>query len=359
MLKIAIGGAGWYGCHIGAMLLALGLEVRVFEKDKRPLGGASGNNQFRLHMGFHYPRSHRTRLQSRDGYARFMERYPGLSAEVPKNIYAVPKGDSLIDFQTYKLIMSAAGIEYRETSPTDVASLGYCNLDGVLECQERVILTDKARTYFERRLGRALMTETPITHLVEADDGVIVNGERYDFFIDTTWGHLLVPTIPCFWEPTMLLYYEAKADEAAFTLVDGPLASIYPTEKPGLFTLSSVPHTPLGNFETAAEAVAMRDSVGTELVAQKRRQMEEQISRNVVGFQDRFRFVDAQLSVKTKPIGASDDRSCWVGQYGRSFSVLSGKIDTIFFASQVIIAKLEAEVDARGLVMDHDQLHRA
>lgn len=157
----------------------------------------------------------------------------------------------------------------------------------------------------------------------------------------------------------MLLYYEAKADEAAFTLVDGPLASIYPTEKPGLFTLSSVPHTPLGNFETAAEAVAMRDSVGTELVAQKRRQMEEQISRNVVGFQDRFRFVDAQLSVKTKPIGASDDRSCWVGQYGRSFSVLSGKIDTIFFASQVIIAKLEAEVDARGLVMDHDQLHRA
>ena len=358
MLKVAIGGAGWYGCHIGATLLALGLEVRIFEKDKRPLGGASGNNQFRLHMGFHYPRSHRTRLQSRDGYARFMERYPGLSAEVPKNIYAVPKGDSLIDFQTYKLIMSAAGIEYRETSPANVAALGYCNLDGVLECEERVILTNKARSYFERRLDRALMTETPITHLVEADDGVMVNGERYDFFIDTTWGHLLTPTIPCFWEPTILLYYEGSPNEAAFTLVDGPLASIYPTETPGLYTLSSVPHTPLGNYDSAAAAVVMRDSVGAELIAHKRRQMEEQIARNVVGFQDRFRFADVQLSVKTKPTGASDDRSCWVGQYGRSFSVLSGKIDTIFFASQVIIAKLEAEVDARGLEMDHDQLRR-
>lgn len=359
MLRVAIAGAGWYGCHIGATLLALGLEVRIFEKGSRPLGGASGNNQFRLHMGFHYPRSHRTRLQSRDGYARFMERYSGLSAEVPKNIYAVPTGDSLIDFPTYKLIMSAAGIEYRETSPAEVATLGYRNLDGVMECQERVILTNKARSYFERRLGRALVTDTPITHVVDAENGVLVNGERYDFFIDTTWGHLLVPTIPCFWEPTILLYYEGRQDEPAFTLVDGPLASIYPTEMPGTYTLSSVPYTPLGNFASAAEAVAMRDSVGTELVAQKRRLMEDQISRNVVDFRDRFRFVDVQLSVKTKPIGASDDRSCWVGQYGRSFSVLSGKIDTIFFASQVIIAKLEAEVDARGLEMDHDQLRRA
>jgi L-2-hydroxyglutarate oxidase LhgO len=80
--KVAIIGAGWYGCHIGSSLKTLGFDVTVFEQHARPLHEASGNNQFRLHLGFHYPRHHGTRVQSRDGFMRFMERYPYLSREV-------------------------------------------------------------------------------------------------------------------------------------------------------------------------------------------------------------------------------------------------------------------------------------
>src|SRR6185437_1524824 len=96
-LRIGIIGAGWYGCHIALSLKALGFDVSVFERNNDILSEASGNNQFRLHQGFHYPRHHATRVQSRDGFMRFIERYPRLSREVPENIYAVPKEDSLID----------------------------------------------------------------------------------------------------------------------------------------------------------------------------------------------------------------------------------------------------------------------
>ncbi|MGR7996918.1 FAD-dependent oxidoreductase [Xanthobacter sp. ZOL 2024] len=65
--KIAVIGAGWYGCHIASSLASIGVEVVVFERNKRPLHEASGNNQFRLHLGFHYARHHGTRQQSRDG----------------------------------------------------------------------------------------------------------------------------------------------------------------------------------------------------------------------------------------------------------------------------------------------------
>ena len=41
-------------------------------------------------------------MQSRDGFLRFIERYPHLSRQVPENIYAVPRRDSLIDFLTYR-----------------------------------------------------------------------------------------------------------------------------------------------------------------------------------------------------------------------------------------------------------------
>lgn len=89
LFDIAIVGAGWYGCHLVSSLESLGFRITVFERNSRPLHEASGNNQFRLHLGLHYARHHGTRLQSRDGFLRFIERYPRLSAEFNENIYAV------------------------------------------------------------------------------------------------------------------------------------------------------------------------------------------------------------------------------------------------------------------------------
>ena len=72
--RIADVGGGWYGCHIGLALQSLHMDVQIYEKTSRPFHLASGNNQFRLHQGFHYARHHGTRVQSRDGFIRFMER---------------------------------------------------------------------------------------------------------------------------------------------------------------------------------------------------------------------------------------------------------------------------------------------
>ena len=346
MLKIAVIGGGWYGCHIAAVLLALGVEVDLFEREAEIFTAASGNNQFRLHMGFHYARSHRTRLQSREGYARFMERYPRLTAKVARNIYAVPSGDSSIDFTTYKMIMSAAGIDYREGRSETLSELGYAAIEGFVECDERIILTSRARAYFRQRLGGALHLGSEIIAIEETEEGVHVLGVRYDFVVDTTWGHLTSLPIPCYWEPTLLLYYRGDISEPALTLVDGPLCSVYPTEEAGLFSLSSVPLTPIGQFDSAQAAVAARNAVDGRMVSEKRLAMEAQISRYIPAFRDRFRFEGVQLSIKTKPIGASDDRSCWVGHERRRFTVLSGKIDTIFFAAEAIVSQIERGVEA-------------
>jgi hypothetical protein len=113
-------GGGWYGCHIATSLRALGFQVKLFEQHKRLLHEASGNNQFRLHMGFHYARHSDTRIQSRDGFLRFIERYPGLSQSVPCNIYAVPTHDSLNDYGTYRTIMASSGVHFTEGAPPGI-----------------------------------------------------------------------------------------------------------------------------------------------------------------------------------------------------------------------------------------------
>lgn len=315
--------------------------MTVYDKNKRLLDGASGNNQFRLHLGFHYARHHGTRLQSRDGFQRFLERYPSLSERVANNVYAVPKQASLMDFSTYKLIMAASGIDFIEM-PNPPALIA--NVEGCLLTRERVIMLQRAREFFMERLQDHLELDTQIDSVRDLENCVEINGRRFDYLIDATWGHLIRPNIEVIYEPTLLLYYECTREAPALTFVDGPLCSVYPTEDPTIYTLSSVVHTPLGRYETPLQAYAQRDSVSKDLVDAKRLAMESQVSKNVPAFRDLFRFVGVQLAIKTKPIGQYDDRSCYVFQDGRVFTVMSGKIDTIFFATERILSMMGAQI---------------
>lgn len=343
--KVAIIGAGWYGCHIGSSLKMLGFDVTVFEQHARPLHEASGNNQFRLHLGFHYPRHHGTRVQSRDGFMRFMERYPYLSREIPENIYAVPRAESLIDFATYRLIMTSTGIDFRETSETSVPIR---EIAGLMHTGERVLLIEQSRRYFQEQLGSSLVLNHRVTSIENEPECVRVEGDAYDLLVDASWGQQLGMPMPFFYEPTILLYYETDHPFPAVTFVDGPLCSVYPTEDPNIYTLSSVPHTPLGRFNVVDEARRVRDGVSNETVEAKIAAMEEQVSRYLPTFKESFRFVGPQLAIKTKPVGNFDDRSCSVFRRGRTFHVMSGKIDTIFFAMERILSFVESS-QSRGM----------
>lgn len=340
-MKIAVIGAGWYGCHIASSFLSLGIEVTVFEKADRTMSAASGNNQFRLHQGFHYARNYRTRVQSRDGYSRFIERYANLSAPINNNIYVLPEHDSLIDFITYRMIMSTSGLDFSEVSPQDY---GISNCRGALRVEERVILIEKARNFFSKRLGASLLLRSEVKSLENKIDLVLVDGVPFDYVVDASWGSFNVTDREIFFEPTLLLYYHSKSVVSfALTAVDGPLCSIYPCEDPYTFTLSSVPYTPLGRFSTSIQAWSFLQTLAPSCIQKKRDLMEQQIMKYYPSFCDNFEYIGPQLSVKTKIIGATDDRSCYVEKKGRIFRVLSGKIDNIFYASDTILSMLERE----------------
>lgn len=281
-------------------------------------------------------------MQSRDGFMRFVERYPTLSGPIQNNIYAVPRYESTMDFATYRLIMTATGVEFSEMS---TAPIELQHIAGMLATQERVLMLSRSRDYFKNKLGKLLHLDHPVEAVEKGDREILVNGQKYDYMIDATWGHFLKPQIEVYYEPTILLYYEGPLGFPALTMVDGPLCSVYPTEDPAIFTLSSVVHTPLGHYRTSGEARARLQQVDGATVAEKMALMEEQICYYYPSFREEFRFIGPQLSIKTKPIGNYDDRSCSVTQDGRAFSVMSGKIDTIFTATERILSLLEMDSD--------------
>ena len=58
-MKIAVIGSGFFGITLGLFLSKKNI-VDVFEKKNSILNGASSANQFRFHLGYHYPRSQKT-----------------------------------------------------------------------------------------------------------------------------------------------------------------------------------------------------------------------------------------------------------------------------------------------------------
>jgi glycine/D-amino acid oxidase-like deaminating enzyme len=346
-MKVAVAGGGWYGCHIASALKAHGVEVTLFEKNKALFAEASGNNQFRLHQGLHYARSAQTRHQSRDGYHRFVERYPRLSQPVSDNIYLVPKENSLIDFETYFSIMLSSGIAVEKFPLKQLPTLDAHRFEGAVSCDERVVLTARARQHFAERLNGSVQLERVVQRVEVQSQCVRVDGEGFDHLVDATWGALPSQPaggVPVYFEPTVLLYYRYLGTEPfpALTLVDGALWSIYPTDLPQQFTLSSVTHTPLTRCATKAQAYQYLASVGAEQVAQKKRLMEEEVLLYLPAFSELFAYQGPQFSIKTKPCGRSDNRACGVEHSDRITRVQSGKIDNIFFAADRILGSLLA-----------------
>lgn len=339
-MKIAIVGGGWYGCHIAATMQDHGAEIDLYEKTGMLLSEASGNNQFRLHLGLHYARSSVTRRQSLEGFNRFISRYPTFQRPIDRNIYLVPKTVSVMDFETYFLIMNASGIHVERFPVQDLAFLRAELFEGALICDERVVLTSCAREHFEQKLARSVNLDTVVPEIHFDRKSAVVNGKQYDWAVDATWGALSHGSERLYFEPTILLYYR-QADLSktwpAITLVDGEHWSLYPTECQSIFTLSSVMHTPLGQYETKSDAYRRLEQVRSDEIESRVSLIEQQVSLYFPSFSQEFKFVQPQFSIKTKPLGFSDDRSASVTNDGRLFRVRSGKIDTIFHATDIIL----------------------
>ena len=69
-MKIAIIGAGFYGCYL-AKHLSKKHEIYIFEKNADLISESGNNNQYRLHQGFHYPRSKKLSSKQKKGIKNF------------------------------------------------------------------------------------------------------------------------------------------------------------------------------------------------------------------------------------------------------------------------------------------------
>lgn len=348
-MRLLIAGGGWYGCHLATVLLELGHQVTILLKGGLLFDGSSAKNQNRLHLGYHYPRSNKTRLECQRGFTEFMRQYGHVTNHVGRNIYLVAE-DSLVDFDTFCLIYKDSA-EFELIKLEDVPLINSDRFQGAILCEERVIDYNKARRHFEGVLaGTNIIYQCSTQEIIQVDDKYVLRGQSYDCLIDCTYGQATIPkevaSPPVLYELCLTLIYQLTSQldpDFALTVMDGNFFSLYPVQYDtdhSYYTLTDVAKTPCFASKNIQEIESYKSSLTSEQIAQQKKIIEDRVLEYLPEFNSHFKYVDFWLSCKTKfnnGRNAAADRSVSVTQSNNFIQVFGGKITGILDAVPLVI----------------------
>jgi len=109
-MKIAIIGSGFFGITLG-LILSKKYNVDIYEKENKILSGASSANQFRFHLGYHYPRSQKTITEINKSKDLFISYYGNKIFGKTFNYYLIAS-KSKVDFKSYKKFLVKNNLFY-------------------------------------------------------------------------------------------------------------------------------------------------------------------------------------------------------------------------------------------------------
>jgi hypothetical protein len=219
--KIAVAGAGIYGATVAIRLAERGHQVQLFD----PLGvlrAASAINQYRVHAGYHYPRSSETISEITEARAEFTQAFADAIVSNSRHYYAIPKENSLTPPDLYEAVMHQHGLPLKACRPD---WMNFDFIDKCYEVQENIYDPDVLRGLVEARLqaNGIRLQRREFKHEMRSD---------YDFVILATYG--LGPSRGLFKAAKyqvaekMLIELPPQLHGVALVVVDGPFTAFDP-----------------------------------------------------------------------------------------------------------------------------------
>ena len=325
-MNIAIIGYGWYGGYI-ALLLQEKYNVTIFEKRSKGFDNSSFYNQNRLHQGFHYPRSHKTRSLCKKGFSQFKDKFEFLCDPVHKNYYLVDN-KSCLDFQTFYSIYKFENYDFEILENDFIQN---CE-NKIIKTGEMVINSQKVMDYFLSTLNCDIVYNYEINNIRHGNNKIILNNEyEFDYVFDCTNNQLNLIKQNVIFEKTISFVYK-KVNEISFdaiTIMDGPFMSLYPRFiNEDIYTLTDVVNTPFcksHNLDTI-----LKKEINENEINSLRDIFEKKIIKYYPEFKKNFTYVDYYFAYKCKLENNNDSRELVIENNNNVISILCGKITGIF-----------------------------
>lgn len=220
-MKIAVVGAGIYGATSAIRLAEHGHRVSLFDR-LGVLRAASAINQYRVHAGYHYPRSSETIQEVAEARAEFISEFAPAIVSNSRHYYAIPRENSLTAPEAYEKTMEAHNLPLRACRP---AWMNFEFIDRCYEVDENIYDPDVLRQLIEARLQ---------THGIRSEPREFTAGMRgdYDWVVWATYG--LGPSKGVFKAAKyqvaekMLIELPRELQGVALVVVDGPFTGFDP-----------------------------------------------------------------------------------------------------------------------------------
>ena len=339
-IKIAILGAGWFGCYIGHELVKENLNITIFEKQKDIFQNGSGNNQNRLHLGFHYPRSYLTRKMSREGYAEFIKKFPQFVKKIDKNIYAIAKDKkNLVTARTYEQTMNKSKVNF---SKIDLKKTKLQNIVEAYNTNEKFIDQKTVISFFKKKLKKYIIFNKDIKKIKKIKNKYQIDNKLFDFVINCTWQQsFVVEYFNLTYEHCLVSLYKPKVkNHSSYTIMDGPYYTLYQWGK-NIFSLYSVKDSRVlssKNYNLVNESLKKISSKKKVIIRDK---ISDGFIKFYPLFKKNFTFIKNLNSIRTIVKNKKDARVCIVKNNDNFINILSGKIDHIFFAYREVLKCLK------------------
>ncbi|MDP3710326.1 MAG: FAD-dependent oxidoreductase [bacterium] len=361
-LRIGIIGGGIFGTTC-ALVLGKKHSVVLYERHSDILTEASYANQYRHHMGYHYPRSPETIEEIKSSTKEFETFYIDMVENIPA-YYCVSKSDSLVSSDKFLQICNSKDLphkkEFPERSLLNSYNISICvkTPEGVYDYEKlkkNIWLRLKQEKGIKLKLGYSVMggkldakgkklivARSPKNSLSEEMFDCVINATYANYNNFCGWFNFKKKPIDLRLKEVIVLKIKSRK-KCAITIVDGPFATLVPISGSGdLYTFGDVPlsvHRHLG----LAENISIYDNAGN-LPYSKWESMRERcvkwfpILRKAEYIKSMFVILPVELeNIKNdaRPTDITGHGSgCW--------SILSGKIITCVSAAMTILKEVES-----------------
>lgn len=341
-LRVAVIGAGIFGCTVAIDLAQAGASVDLYEAGYGILEGTTARCQARLHSGYHYPRSPETALAAKTGAIEFAARYPESIIKDVVQYYAIAP-DSVTSPEDFIQFCKELDLPYEEEKPPQLRGVDLC-----VKVPELFIDVDCLRRLVRKELWRTGVSITTNHHVDTAD---LESFQSYDRVVWATYGQHWPD--PLRFEVCELPVLEiGRYPRQSVVILDGPFGGV--DSRGNLHTLYDVTHTVRWSWVGVGEPVipdAFRNAVSRAPMPLKPKTGEESLAlRQMIESLGRFFWAlepggqgvsiyhGSLWSVRTvlPTVDATDERPTLIKDMGKDIYLLSGKICTAVNAGRQV-----------------------
>lgn len=240
-MRVAVVGGGIFGCTAAIYAARAGHDVHLFEAKDSLLRCASGINQFRLHAGYHYPRSPETIKECKQAVSSFWGEYGQAVINAGRHYYAISAGSSSkTNALRYLEVLRQHDLKYTIASPPYIDG---DKVDLVIQAQERWIDPVLLRGLVYERLGARGVN----VHLDAPADGTL--RDEFDRIVLATYSSLNDTALMVGLDGEVFQYEVCEKpvlrmptdmNNVGIVVMDGPFCSLDPLGNCGLHVLGHV-----------------------------------------------------------------------------------------------------------------------